>query len=73
MISKVWRVSKSMKNVKKSSPECFGMPKDRAGWAGLARWAAQVANVDPMGAQWEPNGGPNSIRIANGTLWLGIK
>ena len=29
-------VSKSTKNLKKSSPECFGTPNNRAGWAGLA-------------------------------------
>ena len=58
MISGVRRASKSMKNLKKSSPECFGTPENRPGWAGLAgEVAAELAN-----------GGPNSIRIAKGTL-----
>ena len=63
VISKVWRVSKSMKNAKKSSPECFGTPKNRAGWAGLARWAAQVAIAGPMGAQW---GAPIALGLQKG-------
>ena len=50
MISKVWRVSKAMTNVKKWSPECFGTPKKRAGRAGLVRWAAQVSIAGPTGA-----------------------
>ena len=52
MISRVRRVSKLMKNMKKLSPECFGAPKNSAGWAGLARLAAQVANMGQMGGQW---------------------
>ena len=52
MISKGQRVSKSRTNLKKSSPECLGTPKNRAGWAGLARWVTQVAIVGPIGAQW---------------------
>ena len=52
MISGDRRASKSLKNLKKSTPECLGRPKSRPGWAGLARLAAQVANVGPMGVQW---------------------
>ena len=49
-----------MKNDKKSKPECHGTPNNRAGWAGLARWAAQVAIVGPIGAQW---GGPIALGL----------
>ena len=42
-ISSVRKVSTSIKNVKKSSPECLGTPKNRTGWAGSTRWAAQMA------------------------------
>ena len=61
MISWIWRASKSMKNLKKLSPEIFGTPKNgRDGQAWLHKWR--------MWAQWEPNGGLNSIRIANEEL-----
>ena len=39
------RASKSMKNLKKSRPECFGTHYNRLGWAGLIQLVAQVANV----------------------------
>ena len=54
MISGVRRASKSMKNLKKSSPECLGTPKNQPGWAGLSGLAAQVANMGQMGGQWTP-------------------
>ena len=59
MISGVRRASKSMKNLKKSSPECLGTFKNWLRWAGLAGLAAQVANVGPMGAHLWENGRPN--------------
>ena len=52
MISEVRKASKSMTNLKKSSPECLETLKNRLRWTGLAGLAAQVANVGPMGAQW---------------------
>ena len=64
MISMVWRVSKSMTHVKKSSPECFGTPKNQAGWAGLARCAVHVAIVSPMEFQW---GAPIASGLQNTT------
>ena len=68
MISGLGRTSKSMKNMKKSSPESFGPPKNRQRRAGSAGMAAQVASVGPMGAQWSSNGSPGKLRIANGGL-----
>ena len=43
MISRVRRVSKSMNNLKKWNPECFGTQKNPPGWAGLAGMARWVA------------------------------
>ena len=42
MISRVHRLSKSMKNVTTSSPECFGTPTNAVGLTKLARLVAQV-------------------------------
>ena len=47
-----------MKNLKKSSPECFGTRENRPGWAGFDGLDGEVAAE-------LANGGPNSIRIAN--------
>ena len=54
-----------MTNLKKSSPECFGTPENRPGWAGFDGLDGEVAAE-------LANGGPNSIRIANDSLWLGM-
>ena len=58
LFSGVGGASKSMKNLKKSSPECFGTRENRPGWAGFDGLDGEVA-VELA------NGGPNSIRIAN--------
>ena len=63
MISRVRRESKSLKILKKWSPECFGTPKNRQGWAELAGSAAQVANVGSMGAQF---GTPPGLGLQKG-------
>ena len=64
MISWIWRASKSMKNLKKLSPEIFGTPKNGRDGQDWLDWLHKC----PMWAQWGPNGGPNSIRIANEEL-----
>ena len=43
LFSGIWRTSKSMKNHKKSTLECFGTPENHPGWEGLAGLARSVA------------------------------
>ena len=56
-------MTKLMKNIEKSSPESFGIPKNRQRWAGSSGMAAQVANVGPMGVQWASNDGPGGLGL----------
>ena len=41
-----------MKNLQKSSPECFGAPANRPGWAGLA---GKMDAGQENRAQWSPD------------------
>ena len=57
LILRVRGLPKSVENVTRSSPECFGTPKNSVGATGLARLVAQMVLGQRNGGQNECSGG----------------